>query len=159
MACEEPIVGGNCKMYYNSATYSSPTWVEMTEVGDVSIPDLGSNLAEINTRSSKWTRNLAGQMKLAVEFTYLYKADTTVFDFLRALFFSQGTNEFAVMDGAIATAGTEGLRFPGLIENFPINQNLEEVSMVDTCRLALAYMCDGGTPADVVDPAWMVVSS
>ena len=155
MACNVPIVGGKCKLYYNTGTYAIPVWVEITECGDVSIPDLGSNLAEINTRGSKWIKNLPAQMVMAVEFTYLYRADPTVFDFLRTAFFDQTTHEFAVMDGDIATVGTEGLRLPACIENFPINQNLEEVTMVDTVRLALAYMCDTDT---VVDPEWYIIS-
>lgn len=155
MACNEPIVGGKCKLYYNTATYAAPAWVEIIECGDVSIADLGSNLAEISTRGSKWVKNLPAQMVMAVEFTYLYKADPPVFDFLRQAFFNQTSHEFAVMDGDIATVGSEGLRLPAVIENFPINQNLEEVTMVDTVRLALAYMCDNDT---VVDPEWYVVS-
>jgi hypothetical protein len=99
---------------------------------------------------------LPARKKLAVEFSYLYKADTTIWQFLRDMYWNSEIHEFAVADGDIATIGTEALRFAACVENFPIMQNLEEVSMVDTVRLAHAYMCESDTR---VEPEWMEVAA
>jgi hypothetical protein len=103
MTCQEPIVGGNCKLYYNSGTVASPTWVEISEIGDLSVPDFANTLAEIKTRASQWDAALPARKKLAVEFSYLYKADTTIWQFLRDMYWNSEIHEFAVADGDIAT--------------------------------------------------------
>jgi hypothetical protein len=156
MTCQEPIVGGDCKLYYNSGTVATPVWAEIAEIGDLSVADFSNSVAEVKTRASEWDAGLPARKKVAVEFSYLYKADTTVWEYLRDMFLNRTIAEFAVADGAIATAGTEALRLAVFIENFPITQNLEEVSMVDTVRLAHAYMCE----SDVrITPEWMEVSA
>lgn len=149
-----PIIGLDCKLYYNSATYGTPTWVEVSEIGDLTLPDFTLSLAEIKTRSSVYVKHLAGLKTLSVEFDYLYGAASTVFNYLRTAFFDRTVEEFAIMDGPIATTGREGIRGPFFIESFPINQNLEEASMVQGVRLALSYLDQEGTSRD---PEWYTV--
>lgn len=148
-------VGHSMKLYYNSATVASPTWVEIDEVGDVSIADLAVGLAELKRRANDFTKNLATLFQsFAVEFRLHHGLNSTVFDVLRAAFFNKTVTEFAVMNADIATSGNEGMRIPCLIEQFPWDQPLEEVSGHDV-RLAIAYMEEpAGTE---IDPSWYTV--
>ena len=148
------MVGGDAYAYYNSGTNATPVWVLMGEIGDLRIPTLEVSLAEIKTRSSKWTKALPANFNAKIEFDYLYEAQETVFEYLRAWFFARTIKEVAIMDGPIATSGSEGLRIPVLLESFPINQENEAVIKIDV-RLNPGYMKESGT---VIDPEWYVVS-
>lgn len=145
-----PTVGKNMKLYRNTGTVATPTWTEVAEIGDVSIPDLSRGLAELKRRSNDFVKNLAALIQsIAVEFTLVHGLDATNFDAIRQAFFNGTAEEYAVMNGDISTSGNEGLRVPVLVENFPWDQPLEEVSGHEV-RLAVAYMDDGGE----VDPSW-----
>lgn len=148
-----PVVGKSMKLYRNTGTAATPTWTEVAEVGDVSIPDLTRGLAELKRRNNDFVKNLAALIQsIAVEFTLVHGLDSTNFDAIRGNFFSGTAEEWAVMNGDISTSGNEGLRLPALVENFPWDQSLEDVSGHDV-RLAVAYLDDGGE----VDPSWLQV--
>jgi hypothetical protein len=91
---------------------------------------------------------------MALEMDYLYKAGETVFDALRTQFFARTAVQFAVMDGLIATSGSEGLVGYYLIEKFPVDQPLQG-AVKNAIRLAPAYFEES---AARVEPEWMVVA-
>lgn len=149
-----PKTGHNMFLYRNTGTPGTPTWSLVDEVGDVSIPDLNRGLAELKRRANDFTKNLAALIQsIAVEFRLHHGLDATNFDAIRGNFFNGTTEEWAVMNGDITTSGSEGLRLPTLVENFPFDQPLEDVAGHDV-RLAIAYMEDGGSE---VDPSWYTV--
>lgn len=153
----EPKTGHKMCMYRNTGNYASPTWALVAEVQDVSIPDLARGLAELKRRANGFTKNLATLIQsIAVEFRLHHGLGVTQFDAIRSAFFAGTANEWAIMDGPIATAGTEGLRCPFLVEQFPWDQPLEDVSGHDV-RLAIAYMQSNSSVE--IDPSWMVVSA
>lgn len=147
-----PKTGHRMKLYRNTGTVATPVWSLVAEVGDVSIPDLTRGLAELKRRANDFTKNLATLIQsIAIEFRLHHGLDATTFDAIRQNFFSGTAEEWLVANDAVATQGTEGLRCPVLVENFPWDQPLEDVSGHDV-RLAVAYMEDsGGTE---VDPSW-----
>lgn len=151
-----PKTGHKMKAYRNSGTVDTPTWSLVAEVGDVSIPDLSLAIAELKRRGSNWTKGLPGIFNLvAVEFRLIHGLDKATFDAIRQDFFGQNTREWAICNGAIDLDGTQGLRLPVLVEQFPWDQPLEDVSGHDV-RLALAYMEDDG---DEVDLSWLEIGS
>lgn len=150
-----PGVGHECKAYYNSATYATPTWVEIDEAIDVGIVEFSTTMIEIMTRKSQWAANRPGRTRLAVEASYLYRANSTVFNFLRAAKFANTAVDFSFMDGAIATAGSEGLRMWGYLAEFPINQALEEAVVLDTIRIAHGLVLASGVRQE---PTWTIVT-
>jgi hypothetical protein len=155
MAAAGPSVGHKMKMYRSTGSVATPAWALVSEVGDVSIPDLSMGLAELKRRASNFTKNLPTLIQsISVEFRLHHGLDSTTFTALRTAFFLGTPSEWAIADQAIATVGTEALRCPFLIEQFPWDQPLEEVNGHDV-RLAVAYMLDGVTE---VDPSWMVVA-
>lgn len=155
-AGNQPKTGHDCILYYNNGTVATPVWVEIDEVGDVSIADLNISEAEIKTRSSRWIKNLPSMFSSGIEFSYLYKANYTVFDALRGFFFAMDIRQYAIFDGDIAGPEAEGLVVPAFLSDFPIGQPLEEASMVDTGRLSIAYMIDELDA--VVEPEWLQVA-
>jgi hypothetical protein len=147
--------GSACKAYYNSGTDASPTWVEITLVGDVNLSDLGTNLAEVNLRASSYVLNLAAKLHGSVEMLVAYNPANTAMDALLTAFFAKTVYQFAFMDGNIATAGSEGFKAFCIIESFPIQQPLEGMVAIDTMRLALAYEEESNT---LVEPSWYTVT-
>lgn len=148
--------GHNMKLYINEGSVASPTWTEIAQVGDVSIPDLSRGVAELKRRGNDFTKNLASIIQsISVEFKMFHGLEATMFGTLQAAFFAATPYEYAVMDGDITVTGNQGLRLPALIEQFPWDQPLEDVSSHDV-RLAVAYMEDSGTE---IDPSWLDVGS
>lgn len=153
-----PTTGHKMKAYINTGTHAVPVWTEITEIGDLNISDLSRNLAELKRRGREFTKNLAAMIgTIGIEFTMHFGLNRTVYDLLRAAFFAGTNYEFAFMNGAIATNGHQGLTIQALVENFPWNQALEEVSGHDV-RLATGYMEDEVNGGEL-DPYWFVVGT
>lgn len=149
-----PVSGHKMKMYRNSGTHASPTWTEISEVGDVSIPDLSMGMAELKRRANNFTKNLATLIQaMAVEFRYHSGLGATMFGNLKTDFFAGTAREYAIMNGAIGTTGNQGLRMFAYVENFPWDQPLEDVPGHDV-RLAIAYAEEASAE---VDPDWYIV--
>lgn len=150
-----PKTGHKMKLYRNSGTTDTPVWSLVDEVGDVSIPDLARGMAELKRRASDFTKNLASLIQsFHVEFRLHHGMDATTYNSIRYNFFNGVAEEWAVMDGSISVNGNQGLRVPVLVEEFPWDQPLEEVSGYDV-RLIVAFMVD--EDGDEVDPAWYYV--
>jgi len=150
-----PKVGHKMKLYRNGGTVAVPVWALVAEVGDVSIPDLSMGLAELKRRASNFTKNLPTLIQsIAVEARLIHGMDATNFDLIRANFFAGTIEEWAVMSGSITVTGEEGLRLPAIVEQFPWDQPLEDVSGHDL-RLAVGYMEEPA--ATEIDPVWYTV--
>jgi hypothetical protein len=105
------LVGRECKLYYNSATFGSPTWVEITRAIDVAYA-ISSERGNVSSRISLWkmeAKSLNG-LELTFGYRYRYLVTDAVFDALRPMALSNTKTEFAVADGTIATTGCEYLR-------------------------------------------------
>ena len=150
-----PNTGGNMKLYRNTGTYGTPVWVLMGDIGDVNIPDMARTIAELKRRSSAFTVGLAALIQMiSIEFKFIHGLDATNFTALRTAFFAGTAEEWAVMDGLVATVGNQGLRCPVVIEQFPWQQNLEDVSDHDIVAKAAYYESPAGTARE---PVWFVV--
>lgn len=149
-----PKVGHKMKMYRNTGSVAVPVWVEVDEVGDVTISDFAMGIAELKRRANDFTKNLASLIQsISIEFRLHHGLGATNFDAIRTNFLAGTAEEWAILDGGSAVSGTEGLRLPVLIEQFPWDQALEDVSGHDV-RLAIAYMEESSVE---IDPSWMVV--
>jgi len=151
---ETPIAGAEGFAYYNSATYSSPTWVELKKVRDVTI-NLSAGEVETNARESAWKLSRQGLRELSVSFGYLTKQGAdTVFDALRAAFFARTTTEFLFLDAAATETGAEGIRAHFQIFSQTINQGLEDVVTADY-EVRPVYAEES---AALVTPTWYTAS-
>lgn len=143
-------VGQDGKLYYNSATNASPTWVLIDIVGDVGLPDQGTNVASVDLRLTSWVLGLHGKLKGAIEFMLAHSSSNTLYTTLRGVFTGRTTKQFAVANGAIATAGTEYFKAFCGIESFPLTQPTQEMAALNV-RLFLAYVEESST---LVEPSY-----
>tara|TARA_R110000803_G_scaffold3285_6_gene11208 strand:- start:7226 stop:7687 length:462 start_codon:yes stop_codon:yes gene_type:complete len=150
-----PSTGHKMKLYRNTGTSAVPVWSEVDEVGDVSIPDFSRSMAELKRRASDFTKNLAGLIQsVAIEFRLHHGMDATNFDAIRTAFFAGTAEEWAIMNGDNTVTGNEGLVVQCLVEQFPWDQPLEDVSGHDI-RLAIAYMEEASAE---LNPAWTTIA-
>lgn len=148
------LAGKNCKLYYNSATHASPTWVLIDRAVDVSISPFAKGEANVNSRASKWAKNIGTQIDAGISFGYRYKTGTdTVRDALIAAFLNGTPLEMAVMDGAIATTANRGLRAFMEIMEFPLDQPLADGVIVNV----VAKVTYAEESSAVVDPDWYII--
>lgn len=141
-------VGLDAKLYRNSGTYALPTWNELVNTKDVTL-NLEAGEADASRRGSGgWRETLMTLKDGSVEFEMVYDNTDAEFTALKNAFFNGDTVEMAVMDGDIATTGSQGLRATMSIINFSRNEPLEEALTVSVTV----------KPAPSANPpAWMTV--
>lgn len=143
-----PILGFNGKLYYNTGSYASPTWVLVNNVGDLTLP-LEAGEAAVTTRGGGgFEQVVAGLIKFGLEFKMVYDPADTAQTAFRTAFFARSSIEFAAMDQAIATAGSQGMRVTCAITKFSRDENLGEAMMVQVAAKA-TYAANA--------PAWYTV--
>ena len=147
-------IGLDCKAYYNTATNASPTWVEITRVKDLDL-ELGSKAAgALTSRSSNFEKFASGLRTLSVNFGYDFIGGTdTVYLALNAAWLAGTVTQYAFFDGAIATAGRQGLRMYGVITSLNMSQPLEDGLTVDV-TIRPAVFDESG----IIEPTWPVTS-
>ena len=144
-------LGLDAALYYNTNNYASPSWSELTRVRDVTLT-LEKGEADVSTRAGGGWREVIGTLKDAsVTFTMLQapSGTDTVFTAIRDAFLNNTAVEFLILDGDIATSGSQGLRVTMMVLSFTRNENLEEAIGYDVSIRP--------TPADNA-PAWYTVS-
>jgi hypothetical protein len=141
-------LGMDAKVYRNDGTWAVPTWVEITNVRDVTL-NLESGEADVTTRANSGWRATAATLKEAsVEFEMVWDTADAGFTAIKDAFFN-GTNiDLAVMDGDITQMGTQGLRAEFSITSFSRSEPLEEAITVSVTAKP-AYSENA--------PEWMVV--
>lgn len=141
-------VGVNQALFYNSATYATPTWVEITAAKDVSLP-LDKSMAEVKARLSTWSQNLPAMKTLAIEWDMIADTSLTPYNVLRDAFVNDTLVDLAVCDdAAIATSGADYFRSECYLDKFSVKQGLEEAEMVE-CSAKRAYSTNAPAWTDV----------
>jgi len=119
-------LGMEAKLYRNSGTYASPTWVEMQNVKDVTL-NLEAGEADVTTRGNAgWRATIAALKDGSIEYEMVWDTADPDFTAIQQAFFGNTEIEFAVMDGDITASGTQGLRATMSITNFSRSEALEE---------------------------------
>lgn len=149
----EPVIGQECKAYYNTGTHASPTWVLIADAQDVRIATNEWGEAELLSRASSFAKYKPTIRRIAIEIDYVFAMGTTVWQSLLNAFHAKTVREFAIMDGAIATTSQQGLRAFCNIFSMPVDQPQEDWVTV-TLGLKPAYQVESSA---VVDPDWYTV--
>jgi hypothetical protein len=103
-------LGRNGKLYYNSGTYGSPTWVEITRARDVNINKSKAE-SDASSRATVFALSKGAQLILDISFDYQDSdAADTVHDALRASYNDSSAIEILVLNGSKDTAGSKGYR-------------------------------------------------
>jgi len=142
-------LGLDAKLYRNTGTSGSPTWVEMTNVKDLTL-SFEAGEADVTTRGNAgWRATLAALKDASIEFEMVWDTADAAFTAIKDAFFGGTSVEFAVMDGDIETTGSQGLRAVMSITNFSRSEPLEEaISVSVTAKPTYATTA----------PTWMTVA-
>lgn len=123
-------LGMDAKLYRNTGSYGTPVWNEVENVKDVTL-NLEAGEADVTTRGNAgWRANIATLKDASLEFEMVWDTADDDFTAIRTAFLTNGTVEFAVLDGDITTAGSQGLRASMAITNFSRAEPLEEAIKV-----------------------------
>lgn len=123
-------LGLDARLYRNTSTYAAPVWNEIKNVKDVTL-NLEAGEADVSTRGTGgWRATVATLKDGSIEFEMVWDTADDDFAAIRDAFLNRGSIEFAVMDGDIATSGSQGLRATCMVTSFSRNEALEEAITV-----------------------------
>lgn len=126
-----PKLAEDAKLYINGGTYGSPTWNLICNVKDLTL-SMENGESDVTTRcGSGFKEYIAGLTDVTIDFQMIYDPADARWEDLRAAFFSKDAKEFLVLDGAVATSGSEGLRLHAFVKSFTRNETLGEAIMTD----------------------------
>lgn len=125
------IQGVECKVYFNTATYGTPTWVEWSCARDTT---LSIDYEEVDASC----RGGGGYRQSAIALTSIEvsgnaikdKADTT-FVAIEAAARAKTVIDILVLDGPRLSASTDGYRMDAQIFNWTENQPFEDTVTID----------------------------
>lgn len=154
-------IGKDCVLAYAPISgWASPTWTPIPNAVDVAMPGITKNMIDLPSRGSQgWNPKGAGLKSLDLTFGYLYQVGTdTVFAALRDAFIADTPFIFGVFDGP--TAGlvgrtVQGFRFPGIVSEFPISEELEDGRRIEI-KVDFARQFDGST---LLLPTWTTIAA
>ena len=123
-------LGLDARLYRNTGTFPAPVWNHVQNVKDVTL-NLEAGEADVSTRGTGgWRATVATLKDASVEFEMVWDTADDDFGTIRDAFLNRGAVEFAVMDGDIAAAGSQGLRATCMVTTFSRNEPLEEAVTV-----------------------------
>ena len=111
-------LGLDARLYRNTGAYSSVTWNEVKNVKDLTL-SLEAGEADVTTRGNGgWRATIATLKDGSLEFEMVWDTADDDFTAIRTAFLTNGSVEFAVLDGPVSTSGSQGLRAAMAITNF-----------------------------------------
>lgn len=124
-------LGMEAKLYYKvGGVGGAGSWAELTNVKDVTL-NLEAGEADVTTRGNAgWRATVATLRDGSIEFEMVWDTADAGFSAIKDAYFDNDKIGFAVMDGDIATAGSQGLQADFSITNFSRKEALEEAIMV-----------------------------
>lgn len=154
--CDKSSAGRKAKLYRNTGTVPIPVWEEFTEARDLSLP-MSADKFDDPSRGSIFKLFDQGQVETGISFQLTYREGSLQCKAIRDLILSGCAEEFAIMSGPIATAGSEGLRGGMKVFTNDTSFPIADGSTVDV-ELAPCYFEDAGDPGTQIFPAWYTVS-
>lgn len=123
-------LGLDAKLFRNTGAYAAPVWNEVENVKDVTL-NLEAGEADVTTRGNAgWKATVATLKDGSIEFDMVWDTADDDFAAIRDAFLNRSAVELAVMDGDIATTGSQGLRATFAVTKFSRNEPLEEAITV-----------------------------
>lgn len=102
-------------LYYNSATYASPTWVEISRARNIQ-RNRGPALSEVEFHGAGETGNIPGYKKFAGSFEYARRKGTdAVYAFLEAARDAGDIVDLCHLNGPVDLDASTGWRCPVLL--------------------------------------------
>lgn len=119
-------VGLEGRAYINTAARANPTWVLITDVRNITI-GAEKTLADMTTRdSNKFRQKKAAIKEMVPELDLLWDNASNSHALLRAAFFADTVVDILILDGPVATVGSQGFRGQYEVASFGRSEQLEE---------------------------------
>lgn len=115
--------GKETYLYYNSATYATPTWVEVVRARNVQT-SRGPALGEVEFHGASETANIPGYSKFSGSFEYVRrKGADTVYDALKTARDAGTILDLCHLNGTVVLDASVGWRCPVLLGEFSETAN------------------------------------
>ena len=124
------VMGSSCKLYINEGTYTDPTWTLIENVGDLSLNTQKDKIDASTRRSPNFKAMVPGQGEFTVTFDMIYDPDDTIQSDLQSAYLAKTTEEFLMLDGAVAVAGSAGWRVTTAVFNISTTEPINDVKKV-----------------------------
>lgn len=141
-------LGKDAVVYRNTGTYGAPTWVAIDIVKDVTLGLQAGEWDGSRRGSGGWKQSAPTMKSADIGLDIVFKPGDAGYIALRAAFVGSSLIDLAVMDGPIATPGSEGLRAEMAVLGFDRDEKLEEGLMIK-CKLKPGVSSN--------QPVWMVI--
>jgi len=123
-------LGMEAKLYYDPAGVGGSSWAELVNVKDLTL-NLETGEADVTTRGNQgWRATVATLKDGSIEFEMVWDTADAGFTAIKDAYFNNTPVGFAIMDGDIVVAGSQGLHADFSITNFSRNEPLEEALTV-----------------------------
>lgn len=134
MADPTLVIGFQAKMYRNTGSYGTPTWTEMPSVHNNTL-NMEANEADVTTRGNGGFKATAqGLIDATIEFDMVWSktaaalpADITA---VKSAFLNRTSLDLYILDGAVATVGSEGLRATCAVLKFSREETIDDTVRV-----------------------------
>lgn len=124
-------LGLDAKLYFCAAGIGgTPTWTELTNVKNVTL-SLQKGEADVTTRANNgWKATAATLKEGSIEFEMVWDTADAGFTAIKNAWFNNTLIGLAVMDGPVATTGSQGLWADCTIIDFSRDEPLEDALTV-----------------------------
>ena len=134
------LVGIDCKLYVNTGTYASPTWVEVVDAKDVTMNDTRAE-GDSSVRGYDMASVTPGQRTVQITFDMRYDNDASAYEAIKTAYDARTVLGVLVSDGPRATVGVEGFRLDTYVTSMTKNEPMNDVK---TVSIVLSGTTDNG---------------
>ncbi len=145
-------LGVNSKLYYNSATYGTPTWVEVSLIADLAVNPQWDE-RDVSSRGSRVKSMKKTMLGIEVTGTLKKKPGDTVYGKFVDALMSDDTLDVLVLDGPRDQNNVRGYRFDAQVHQGNDDQSLAGGGFLDIVLKPLqdtnpakAVLVTGGAP-------------
>jgi len=132
-----PTLGRRGKLYVNSASYASPTWVEITLARDVS-DNKETTTVDADCRAmGDWEAELAVSKKMSIDFDMIHDTTNSAWSIISTAYHALSTVDILMLNGPRTTSGSKGMRAVCTVKKFAKSEPLKNIQ-VDAVSLAPA---------------------
>jgi hypothetical protein len=149
------VMGFEAKLYRNTGTEASPTWNLIDNCRDLSVADSVTDVDVSARDGGGWAMSDAGLQTIELTFQMIGDYGDADWVALQQAYYARTPLLLAVASGAIASAGTQYLKFPGIITNFARAEPLDGVTAYDV-TIKVTRVKEAG---NIILPSWVTVTT
>ncbi len=125
------VLSESAKTYYNTASYATPTWSEISNIANLSL-NLDKDEIDLTTRGSGGFKEFVdGLIDAGIDFDLVWDTSDAAFTAIQTAYFAKTAVEFLILDGDEGTTGSQGLRVTCMIKKFSRSEQLGDALKVD----------------------------